>query len=170
MDLFDIIGPVMVGPSSSHTAGAARIGKITRMLLGSRPVSARIGLYGSFQKTYLGHGTDKALIGGLLGMNVDDSRLRDSLRLSLDGVPGEIDIAGIERKMTAVPGVKAVHHIHVWAISTTENALTAHVVLETLSRMETVKRDLKDLLGHAGISHATLEFESAAERCDDLHD
>ena len=83
MDLFDIIGPVMVGPSSSHTAGAARIGKITRMLLGSRPVSARIGLYGSFQKTYLGHGTDKALIGGLLGMNVDDSRLRDSLRDSL---------------------------------------------------------------------------------------
>ena len=64
MDLFDIIGPVMVGPSSSHTAGAARIGKITRMLLGSRPVRARIGLYGSFQKTYLGHGTDKALVGG----------------------------------------------------------------------------------------------------------
>ena len=84
MDLFDIIGPVMVGPSSSHTAGAARIGKITRMLLGSRPVSARIGLYGSFQKTYLGHGTDKALIGGLLGMNVDDLRLRDSLRLAAE--------------------------------------------------------------------------------------
>ena len=62
MDLFDIIGPVMVGPSSSHTAGAARIGKITRMLLGSRPVRARIGLYGSFQKTYLGHGTDLSLI------------------------------------------------------------------------------------------------------------
>lgn len=80
MDLFDIIGPVMVGPSSSHTAGAARIGKITRMLLGSRPVRARIGLYGSFQKTYLGHGTDKALVGGLLGMDVDDLRLRDSLR------------------------------------------------------------------------------------------
>ncbi len=80
MDLFDIIGPVMVGPSSSHTAGAARIGKITRMLLGSEPVEARIGLYGSFQKTYLGHGTDKALVGGLLGMDVDDLRLRDSLR------------------------------------------------------------------------------------------
>ena len=74
----------MVGPSSSHTAGAARIGKIARMLLGSRPVRARIGLYGSFQKTYLGHGTDKALIGGLLGMGVDDSRLRDSLRLAAE--------------------------------------------------------------------------------------
>lgn len=80
MDLFDILGPVMVGPSSSHTAGAARIGLITRMLLGGTPRQARIGLYGSFQKTYRGHGTDKALIGGLLGMAVDDERLRDSLR------------------------------------------------------------------------------------------
>ena len=80
MDLFDILGPVMVGPSSSHTAGAARIGLITRMLLGTQPKEARIGLYGSFQKTYLGHGTDKALIGGLLGMAVDDIRLRDSLK------------------------------------------------------------------------------------------
>lgn len=82
MDLFDIIGPVMIGPSSSHTAGAARIGKFTRMLLGSEPVSVKIGLYGSFQKTYLGHGTDKALIGGLMGMDVDDIRLRDSLKLA----------------------------------------------------------------------------------------
>ena len=98
------------------------------------------------------------------------SLTRDSLRLSLDGVPGEIDVAAIGRKMTDVPGVKAVHHIHVWAISTTENALTAHVVLESLSCMEEVKHDLKDLLNHAGIPHATLEFESVAERCDDLHD
>lgn len=82
MDLFDIIGPIMIGPSSSHTAGAARIGKITRMLLGGQPTQARIGLWGSFQKTYQGHGTDKALIGGLLGMEVDDIRLRDSLRLA----------------------------------------------------------------------------------------
>lgn len=80
MDLFDILGPVMVGPSSSHTAGAARIGLITRMLLGEAPTKARIGLYGSFQKTYRGHGTDKALIGGLLGMQVDDERLRESLQ------------------------------------------------------------------------------------------
>ena len=82
MDLFDILGPVMVGPSSSHTAGAARIGLITRLLLGAEPAQARIGLFGSFQKTYKGHGTDKALIGGLLGMAVDDERLRDSLRIA----------------------------------------------------------------------------------------
>lgn len=82
MDLFDIIGPIMIGPSSSHTAGAARIGKIARMLLGCQPVHAQIGLFGSFQKTYKGHGTDKALIGGLLGMDVDDLRLRNSLQLA----------------------------------------------------------------------------------------
>jgi L-serine dehydratase len=77
-DLFDIIGPVMIGPSSSHTAGAARIGKAARMLLGAEPKQASVGLCGSFQKTYKGHGTDKALIGGMLGMEIDDPRLRDS--------------------------------------------------------------------------------------------
>ena len=78
MDMFDIIGPIMIGPSSSHTAGAARIGKMARLLLGGEPVHADIGLWGSFQKTYQGHGTDRALLGGLLGMAVDDPRLRDS--------------------------------------------------------------------------------------------
>ena len=98
------------------------------------------------------------------------SLTRDSLRLSLDGVPCGIDIAEIERKMEAVPGVRAVHHIHIWAISTTENALTAHVVLDSLSRMEEVKHALKELLGRSEIPHATLEFESVTERCCDLHD
>ena len=82
MDLFDIIGPVMIGPSSSHTAGAARIGLIARLLLGQRPVLARIGFHGSFAKTWHGHGTDRAIVGGLLGMAVDDPRLRDSLSIA----------------------------------------------------------------------------------------
>ena len=82
MDLFDVIGPIMIGPSSSHTAGAARIGRIARMLLGSEPANVKIGLWGSFQKTYQGHGTDKALIGGLMGMDVDDLRLKESLELA----------------------------------------------------------------------------------------
>ena len=86
MDMFDIIGPIMIGPSSSHTAGAARIGKIARQLLGGKPVEAKIGLWGSFQKTYRGHGTDRALIGGLLGMEVDDTRLRDSLASRTGGL------------------------------------------------------------------------------------
>ena len=82
MDVFDIIGPVMIGPSSSHTAGAARIGRIARALLGERPVCARIELHGSFAKTYKGHGTDRALAGGILGMEPDDERIRDSLSIA----------------------------------------------------------------------------------------
>ena len=79
MNVFDIIGPVMIGPSSSHTAGAARIGAVARALLGSQPVEARIELHGSFARTGRGHGTDKALVGGLLGFAPDDTRLRDAL-------------------------------------------------------------------------------------------
>ena len=78
MNLFDILGPVMIGPSSSHTAGAARIGRVGRQLLGEPVQSAIIYLHGSFAKTYQGHGTDKAIIGGLLDMSVDDPRLRCS--------------------------------------------------------------------------------------------
>lgn len=82
MDLFDIIGPVMVGPSSSHTAGAARIGQVTLSLLGEPVAGAKIGFHGSFAKTYRGHGTDRAVVGGLMGMGVDDLRLRRSLSLA----------------------------------------------------------------------------------------
>ena len=75
LDIFDILGPVMIGPSSSHTAGAARIGCMARSLLGAPPVRAAIHLYGSFAETGPGHGTDRALVGGLLGMKPDDPRL-----------------------------------------------------------------------------------------------
>ncbi len=72
MNIFDIMGPVMVGPSSSHTAGAVRIGLISRRLLGSQPTTATLMLHGSFAATGTGHGTDKALVAGLLGMQPDD--------------------------------------------------------------------------------------------------
>lgn len=75
MDIFDILGPIMVGPSSSHTAGAARIGNMARTLLGDKPVKAAIHLHGSFAETGVGHGTDRALVGGLLGMKPDDLRI-----------------------------------------------------------------------------------------------
>lgn len=68
LDIFDILGPVMVGPSSSHTAGAVRIGSMARTLLGDEPVEAKIHLHGSFAETGPGHGTDRALVAGLLGM------------------------------------------------------------------------------------------------------
>lgn len=83
MNIFDIIGPVMIGPSSSHTAGAARIGLFARKLLGEKAARAKITLYGSFAQTYKGHGTDRAIIGGLLGYGIDDPRLRYSYDLAL---------------------------------------------------------------------------------------
>lgn len=82
MNIFDIVGPVMIGPSSSHTAGAVRIGKIASLLMKEKVEKAEIKLYGSFAKTYRGHGTDKALVAGILGMNPDDERIRDSLRIA----------------------------------------------------------------------------------------
>ena len=78
MDIFDLIGPIMVGPSSSHTAGAVRIGLVTRRLLGSEPLRAELLLHGSFADTGRGHGTDRALVAGLLGMEPDDERIPDS--------------------------------------------------------------------------------------------
>lgn len=77
-DVFSIIGPSMIGPSSSHTAGAVRLGRVVRQLLGEQPTKAEITLYGSFADTYRGHGTDLALIGGLLDFETDDPRIPDA--------------------------------------------------------------------------------------------
>lgn len=83
MNLFDVMGPVMVGPSSSHTAGAVRIGRAARRLLDEgTPQSAEIGLSGSFAATGRGHGTDRALVAGLLGMRPDDERIPESFELA----------------------------------------------------------------------------------------
>lgn len=79
MDIFDVIGPIMIGPSSSHTAGAARIGRVARRLLGEDVAEARVGFCGSFARTWRGHGTDRAVVGGLMDVAADDARLRDSL-------------------------------------------------------------------------------------------
>ncbi|MCI9443515.1 MAG: L-serine ammonia-lyase, iron-sulfur-dependent, subunit beta [Oscillospiraceae bacterium] len=82
MDVFDIMGPIMVGPSSSHTAGAVRIGRMARTLLGDEPVKAVLLLHGSFAETGVGHGTDKALIAGLLGMATDDLDIPNSFEIA----------------------------------------------------------------------------------------
>ncbi|WP_101913334.1 L-serine ammonia-lyase, iron-sulfur-dependent subunit beta [Megasphaera vaginalis (ex Bordigoni et al. 2020)] len=82
MGVFDIVGPVMIGPSSSHTAGAARIGGMARNIMNEEIKEAVITLYGSFAKTYKGHGTDKALIAGLLGFSADDVHLRTSFAIA----------------------------------------------------------------------------------------
>lgn len=79
---FDIIGPIMIGPSSSHTAGAVRLGLMAKAILGEEVIKADIGLYGSFAQTYKGHGTDRALIAGIMGFKPDDERIRDSLQIA----------------------------------------------------------------------------------------
>ena len=82
MNVFDIIGPIMIGPSSSHTAGACRIGNFARIIFESLPSEVTLYFSGSFAKTYKGHGTDKAVVAGLLGFSASDERLRDSLKLA----------------------------------------------------------------------------------------
>lgn len=80
--VFDIIGPVMIGPSSSHTAGAARIGRVARSLFGREPKWANISFYGSFAKTYKGHGTDVAIVGGLLDFDTDDQKIIQAIEIA----------------------------------------------------------------------------------------
>lgn len=82
MNIFDIVGPVMVGPSSSHTAGAVKIGYVARKLMQEEVVEAKILLYGSFLATGDGHGTKYALVAGLLGMESDDARIPDSFEIA----------------------------------------------------------------------------------------
>lgn len=79
MNIFDVVGPIMIGPSSSHTAGVVRIGNVCKKILGHTPKYVKITFYGSFADTYIGHGTDKAIAGGLLGYPTDDKRIRTSL-------------------------------------------------------------------------------------------
>lgn len=80
--VFDILGPIMIGPSSSHTAGAARLGKIAGVIAGNAITKVEFLLHGSFSKTYRGHGTDRALVAGILGMDPWDENLRDSLQIA----------------------------------------------------------------------------------------
>lgn len=82
ISIFDIIGPNMIGPSSSHTAGAASMALLTRKLFKKEPIKVTFTLYGSFAKTYRGHGTDKALLGGILGFTTDDVRIRDAFSIA----------------------------------------------------------------------------------------
>lgn len=138
MDVFDIIGPIMIGPSSSHTAGACRIGKYARSILDEDVQTAEIYFSGSFAKTYRGHGTDKAIVAGLMGMDTDDLRIRSSLELAKEAgmdyvfIPTQIDdahpntvllkITGVSgnigkwkgRPLVAAESVSAVSMAHLW--------------------------------------------------------
>jgi len=93
--VFDIIGPIMIGPSSSHTAGAAKIGRVARLLFGRQPKWAKVSFYGSFAQTYQGHGTDVAIIGGILDFDTFDERIPSSLSIAEEI---GMDISFIEEK------------------------------------------------------------------------
>lgn len=82
LSVFDIVGPVMVGPSSSHTAGAVRIGLIARKIFGEKPDFVKFTLYNSFAKTGKGHGTDKGLVGGILGLQVSDPEIKNAYNIA----------------------------------------------------------------------------------------
>ena len=82
VSIFDVIGPVMIGPSSSHTAGAARLARAARLIAKERFTHVSFGLHGSFAQTYKGHGTDRALLAGTLGLSEQDERLSDAFALA----------------------------------------------------------------------------------------
>lgn len=99
--IFDMIGPVMIGPSSSHTAGVVRIGRAAIRLLGARPETATITFYNSFAKTYQGHGSDRAILGGLLDFKTDDARIKTSFE--------HVKEAGLRFEFKAVGNASALH-------------------------------------------------------------
>lgn len=96
--------------------------------------------------------------------------LRDSLVLTLDGVPRNIDTRKVKEAMLAQKGVISVHHLHIWALSTTENALTAHIVVDDMKHEREIKDAIKDAMFHCGIQHSTLELEKSGECHEEHHD
>ena len=99
------------------------------------------------------------------------SLVKDTLKLSLDGVPSDINLNKVREEILESPEVVSIHHLHVWAISTTENALTAHVVLKQeldFQKINTLKRNIKHHLEHVNINHATLEFEVSNDCTDEV--
>lgn len=113
------------------------------------------------------------LIGIVVGVAILFSSwglLRDSMTLTLDGVPRGIDPKKVKQTMLDQKGVIGVHHLHIWALSTTENALTAHIVVDDLAEEKEIKHAVKDALTGVGIQHATLELEKSGECAEQSHD
>lgn len=118
--VFDVIGPVMIGPSSSHTAGAAKLGRLARQLLAETPVSAVFTLYGSLAATFRGHGTDLALIGGVLGFGPDDERIRQAKSLAA--------VDGLTYSFQAVQDTSALLHPNMVGIALRGTNRSVHLI------------------------------------------
>lgn len=93
--------------------------------------------------------------------------LKESLRLSLDAVPEAIDVDEIEKAILAVKGVESIHHIHIWALGTSENAITVHVLVDDIAESEQIKTNIRNLLKHNNINHATIETEPSGYMCEE---
>ncbi len=121
--VFDMIGPVMIGPSSSHTAGVVRIGRVARKILKSTPQKAIITFYNSFARTYEGHGSNRAILGGLLDFHTDDERIKDALNLA--------EQAGLEYHFKSVGNASTLHPNTVKIEMTAADGTEATVVGES---------------------------------------
>ncbi len=118
--IFDMIGPVMIGPSSSHTAGVVRIGLAARRILGDSPIKARITFYNSFARTYEGHGSDRAIVAGLLGYATDDERIRDAFT--------HAEVAALDFSFQGIGNASTLHPNTVRVELTAPDGHTAEVV------------------------------------------
>lgn len=121
--VFDMIGPVMIGPSSSHTAGVVRIGRVARRVLGQQPAEAQITFYNSFARTYEGHGSDRAILAGLLDYKTDDVRIKQALDLATE--------AGLQYKFKSV-GNASIYHPNTVKLELTAGDRKVEVMGESL--------------------------------------
>lgn len=121
--VFDMIGPVMIGPSSSHTAGVVRIGRVARRVLGQQPAEAQITFYNSFARTYEGHGSDRAILAGLLDFKTDDVRIKQALDLATE--------AGLQYKFKSV-GNASIYHPNTVKLELTAGERKVEVMGESL--------------------------------------
>lgn len=112
--VFDMIGPVMIGPSSSHTGGVVRIGRVTNRILGGRPIEATITFYNSFARTYEGHGSDRAILAGLMDFRTDDERIKEAINLAKE--------SGMAFKFRSVGSASTYHPNTVKVEARTEDA------------------------------------------------
>lgn len=177
MNLFDIVGPIMVGPSSSHTAGAVKIGLVCNRLMDEKIIEAHIFLHGSFLMTGKGHGTDKAIVGGLIGMAVDDIRLPQSFELarqagldfSFDGVDlgdvhpntAKLQLIGENGKqLTVVASSLGGGRIEVCELDGIMARFTGELptlIVHNLDQPGHVT-EVTSMLGHKGINIATIQL------------
>ncbi|HEY4654932.1 MAG TPA: L-serine ammonia-lyase, iron-sulfur-dependent subunit beta [Cyclobacteriaceae bacterium] len=122
--VFDMIGPVMIGPSSSHTAGVVRIGRTVNRLLGARPIKAEVTFYNSFARTYEGHGSDRAIVAGLMDFRTDDLRIREALELAKE--------AGMQVDFRRVGNASTMHPNTLKLVVTSQDGKSVEVIGESL--------------------------------------